>query len=61
MQLCERFSPDQQWFLVTMNQLFEFGSEHISEEILTNVLSLLQETYTMNKTDYGEFMFNLFL
>ena len=29
MQLSEKFAPSQEWFICTMNSLFEFGSEYI--------------------------------
>lgn len=55
-QLSERLAPSQEWFIKTMNILFEFGSEFISEDILTNFLKLIEESYRMNPSEVGEYL-----
>ena len=60
MQLSERFAPSQEWFIETMNILFEFGSEFISEEILTNVLKLMDESFRMNQQEVGDYLINTY-
>ena len=60
MQLSERFAPTQEWFIETMNILFEFGSEFISEEILTNVLKLIDESFRMNPQEVGDYLINTY-
>jgi len=56
MRLCERFAPTQEWFIKSMNKLFEHGSEYITQEILTNVLKLIEESYYSNKAENGKFL-----
>lgn len=60
MQLSERFANSQEWFIETMNILFEFGSEYISEEILTNVLKLIDESFRMNQQEVGDYLINTY-
>lgn len=60
MQLSERFANSQEWFIETMNTLFEFGSEYISEEILTNVLKLIDESFRLNQQEVGDYLINTY-
>lgn len=44
-ELAERFSPSHEWYINTMQILFELGSEYLSENILNNFLKLVTENY----------------
>jgi len=41
--LIERFAPSKEWYQLSMITLFEFGSEHVSDEILNNYLRVIIE------------------
>ena len=40
-ELAERFAPSHQWYLETMELLFELGSEYLSDQVLNNFLKLV--------------------
>lgn len=44
-ELAERFSTTHEWYLDTIQILFELGSEYLSEDILNNFLRLVSENY----------------
>jgi AP-4 complex subunit epsilon-1 len=51
--LSERFAPSQEWFLKTMNIVFEFGSEFVDNLLLNNYLKLLNENYAQEGPELG--------
>jgi hypothetical protein len=52
--LSERFSPNQEWFLKTMNMVFEHGAEYVDSAILNNFLRLLNENFTLEGEDFAK-------
>lgn len=42
-ELAERFAPDTQWFLDTMNQVFELGGEVVSPQLANSLMRLIAE------------------
>ncbi|XP_019622254.1 PREDICTED: AP-4 complex subunit epsilon-1-like [Branchiostoma belcheri] len=42
-QLAERFAPSNEWFITTMNQVFELGSDLVPNDVAQNLLLLLAE------------------
>uniref|UniRef100_A0A7S3UCP7 Clathrin/coatomer adaptor adaptin-like N-terminal domain-containing protein n=1 Tax=Picocystis salinarum TaxID=88271 RepID=A0A7S3UCP7_9CHLO len=41
--LVERFSPDDSWFLSTMNRIFEVGGEEVEDVLAHNLIHLIAE------------------
>jgi AP-4 complex subunit epsilon-1 len=48
-ELAERFCTSHNWYIDTMQILFELGSEYLSENILNNFLRLVHENYQSNE------------
>lgn len=44
-QISESYSTDQEWFLKTMNKVFEYGAEFIDSNLLNNFLKLISEHF----------------
>ncbi|KAL0026447.1 hypothetical protein WJX79_010441 [Trebouxia sp. C0005] len=42
-ELAERFAPDTQWFLDTMNQVFEVGGDVVSPQLANSLMRLIAE------------------
>ncbi|KAL3152008.1 hypothetical protein ABBQ32_001127 [Trebouxia sp. C0010 RCD-2024] len=42
-ELAERFAPDTQWFLDTMNQVFELGGDVVSPQLANSLMRLIGE------------------
>lgn len=42
-QLAERYSPDNAWFISTMNAVFELGGNLVRKEVAHNLLRLIAE------------------
>lgn len=60
-QLSERFAPNQEWFLKTMNIVFEFGSEFVDNLLLNNYLKLLNENYSLEGPDFGKLIIDKYI
>lgn len=60
-QLSERFAPDKEWFLRTMNLVFEYGSEFVDNTLLNNYLKLLNENYILEGEVFGVLIINQYL
>lgn len=56
MNLSERFAPNQEWFIKSMNMLFEHGAETVTQEHLTNVIKLIEENFRSNSAEIGQFL-----
>lgn len=52
-ELAERFCTSHNWYINTMQILFELGSQYLSEDILNNFLRLVNESYH-NHENFGE-------
>jgi AP-4 complex subunit epsilon-1 len=52
-ELAERYCTSHDWYIGTMQILFELGSEYLSESILNNFLKLARENYEANEA-FGE-------
>ncbi|XP_035669970.1 AP-4 complex subunit epsilon-1-like isoform X1 [Branchiostoma floridae] len=52
-QLAERFAPSNEWFITTMNQVFELGSDLVPNDVAQNLLLLLAEG-TDNESEDAE-------
>lgn len=37
------FSPDNEWFIETMNSVFEVGGEYVRKEVAFNLMRLIAE------------------
>jgi AP-4 complex subunit epsilon-1 len=59
--LSEQFSPTQEWFLKTMNTVFEYGAEFIDNKLLNNFLRLVSEHFSNEGSDFGEYLVNNYL
>ena len=42
-ELAEKFAPDSNWYLQTMNEMFEIASDFIKPEIVSNLVKLIDE------------------
>ena len=42
-QLAERFSPNNLWFLKTMNEVFEVGGALVRKDVAHNLMRLIAE------------------
>jgi len=42
-QLCERYAPDNAWYIRTMNTVFELGGELVRTDIAHNLMRLIAE------------------
>ncbi len=42
-ELAERFAPDTQWFLDTMNQVFELGGDVVPPQLANSLMRLIAE------------------
>lgn len=51
--LADRHSPSYEWFLRTMNLVFEHGSEQISDEILNTFLRTLADNFATVGAEFG--------
>ncbi|EGR32873.1 hypothetical protein IMG5_068280 [Ichthyophthirius multifiliis] len=59
--LADRHSPDYEWYLKTMNFVFEYGSEYIDNEILNNFLRTLVENFQRNGNEFGQYLIDIYL
>ena len=42
-QLAERYSPDNNWFMQTMNEVFELGGSLVRKDVVHNLMRLIAE------------------
>ena len=54
-QISERFAPNQEWYIKTMNTVLEYGSEFVDANSFTNILKLIEENFNMNES-FGVFL-----
>lgn len=59
--LADRHSPSNEWFLKTMNLVFEYGSEYISNDILNTFLRTLTENFATNGLSFGTYLIDNYL
>ena len=57
--LCEKFSPNQEFYFIKMINLFNNASKFITLEILNNVLKLIEENFKTESIDYADFLFSI--
>lgn len=58
--LADRHSPSNEWFLKTMNLVFEYGSENISSEILNTFLKTLSENFNSSGISFGVYLIDTY-
>eukprot|EP00697_Spironema_sp_BW2_P010272 gnl/Spiro4/25436_TR12687_c0_g1_i1.p1 gnl/Spiro4/25436_TR12687_c0_g1~~gnl/Spiro4/25436_TR12687_c0_g1_i1.p1 ORF type:complete len:1239 (-),score=303.72 gnl/Spiro4/25436_TR12687_c0_g1_i1:57-3773(-) len=49
--LAERYAPSTQWYIVTMNSVFDLGGESVPSDVANNLLRLLAEGSGENEAD----------
>ncbi|KAL4495086.1 hypothetical protein ABPG72_015786 [Tetrahymena utriculariae] len=59
--LADRHSPSNEWFLKTMNLVFEYGSEYISSDILNTFLKTLNENFSASGVQFGTYLIDTYL
>lgn len=59
--LADRHSPSNEWFLKTMNLVFEYGSEYISGDILNTFLKTLSENFNSSGISFGTYLIDTYL
>ena len=59
--LAERHSPSHEWFVKTMNLVFEYGSENVSSDILNTFLRTLAENFASVGSSFGEYLISTYL
>ena len=43
-----RFAPDNEWFIMTMNEVFELGGHLVQEDVAHNIMRLIGEGMTIS-------------
>ena len=58
--LIERYKPSPEWYINTMNEVLERGGEHVSSNVISDILKLIEENLGVNP-DFKDFLARTYL